>query len=47
VDNKIVGQSVVALKEDTEFINSNQGSVASKTNVTTRINKAIEILRFE
>lgn len=44
---KIVNNSVVALKENGDFINSNQGSVASKTNVTTRITKAIEMLKFE
>lgn len=47
VSSKVVDNSVVALKENEEFINSNQGSVASKTNVTTRINKAIEMLKFE
>lgn len=44
---KVVNESVVALKENEEFNNSNQGSVASKSNVTTRINKAIEMLKFE
>ena len=44
---KIVNNSVVALKENGDFINSNQGSVASKTNVTTRITKTIEMLKFE
>lgn len=44
---KVVNDSVIALKENEEFINSNQGSVASKTNVTTRINKAIDMLKFE
>lgn len=47
VSSKVVDDSVVALKENEEFINSNQGSVASKTNVTTRITKAIEMLKFE
>lgn len=47
VSSKVVDNSVVALKENEEFINSNQGSVASKTNVTTRITKAIEMLKFE
>ena len=47
VSSKVVNDSVVALKENVEFINSNQGSVASKTNVTTRITKAIEMLKFE
>lgn len=47
VRSKVVNDSVVALKENQEFIDSNQGSVASKTNVTTRINKAIDMLKFE
>lgn len=47
VSSKVADNSVVALKENEEFINSNQGSVASKTNVTTRITKAIEMLKFE
>ena len=47
VNAKIVNDTVVALKENEAFINSNQGSVASKTNVTTRITKAIEMLKFE
>lgn len=47
VNTKINNNSVIDLKENSDFINSNQGSVASKTNVTTRINKAIEMLRFE
>ncbi len=47
IDKKIVNDSVATLKENLDFINSNQGSVASKTNLTTRINKAIEILSFE
>ena len=47
VSAKVVNDSVVALKENEDFINSNQGSVASKTNVTTRITKAIEMLKFE
>lgn len=47
VRSKVVNDSIVALKENQEFINSNQGSVASKTNVTTRINKAIDMLKFE
>lgn len=47
VSSKVVNDSVVSLKENEEFINSNQGSVASKTNVTTRITKAIEMLKFE
>lgn len=47
VRSKIVKNSVVTLKENEEFISSTQGSVASKANVTTRITKAIEILKFE
>lgn len=47
VSAKVVDDSITALKENEDFINSNQGSVASKTNVTTRITKAIEMLRFE
>lgn len=47
VSAKVVDESITALKENEDFINSNQGSVASKTNVTTRITKAIEMLRFE
>lgn len=47
VSKKISNSSILELKENTNFINSNQGSVASKQNVTTRITKAIEMLRFE
>lgn len=47
INTKVVNDSVVALKENEDFINSNQGSVASKTNVITRITKAIEMLKFE
>ena len=47
VSAKIVNDSVVALKENEDFINSNQGNVASKANVTARITKAIEMLKFE
>lgn len=47
VCSKVVNDSVVALKENEEFINSNQGSVASRTNVKKRITKAIEMLKFE
>ena len=47
VNTKINNNSVIDLKKNSDFINSNQGSVASKTNVTTRINKAIEMLKFE
>lgn len=47
VCSKVANDSVVALKENDDFINSNQGSVASKTNVKTRITTAIELLKFE
>jgi len=47
LDRNISQESICALKENKEFIDSNQGSVASKTNLTTRIDKAIEIIRFE
>lgn len=47
VSAKIVNDSVVALKENEDFVNSNQGNVASKANVTARITKAIEMLKFE
>ena len=47
VEGKLVNDSIIELKKDTDFINSNQGNVASKHNVKTRINKAIEMLRFE
>ena len=40
-------ESCVAMKENEDFNNSNQGNVASKANVTARITKAIEMLRFE
>lgn len=43
----IKNESIIELKENADFIKSNQGSVASKTNVATRINKAIEVVRFE
>ena len=47
IDKKIVNDSVISLKEDNLFISSNQGNVASKTNVTNRINQAISLLKFE
>lgn len=47
VKSKISKTSVSNLKGDEEFFKSNQGSVASKANVKTRINKAIQILNFE
>lgn len=47
VSTYINNKSIVELKGNTDFINSNQGNAASKANVTTRINKAIEMMRFE
>lgn len=47
ITKKINSQSIIALKENIDFINSNQGSVASKQNLTTRISKAIEIISFD
>lgn len=47
VEGKIKQSSILKLKKDNDFINSNQGSVASKTNVKTRIEKALEIICFE
>lgn len=47
IAKKINNQSIVDLKNDTNFANSNQGSVASKQNVKTRINRAIRILTFD
>ncbi|MBE6859302.1 MAG: DUF262 domain-containing protein [Ruminococcus sp.] len=47
IDVKITNASVLKLKEDTSFINSNQGSVASKANVTNRIDRAISLIEFE
>lgn len=44
---KITQDSIVELKENDDFIKSNQGSVASTANMNTRINKAKEILKFE
>lgn len=43
---KVREDSVLALKENIDFINSNQGSVASRANLTTRISKAIETIAF-
>lgn len=40
-------ESVLALKINKEFINASQGSVASKLNVNTRINKAFDLIKFE
>lgn len=47
IGKKINNQSIIILKENAEFINSNQGSVASKQNLHTRISKAIEIITFD
>lgn len=47
IDVKIANDSILELKKDKLFINSNQGSVASKNNVNTRINRAISLIRFE
>ena len=47
IKKKINNQSIIMLKENADFINSNQGSVASKQNLNTRINKAIEIITFD
>lgn len=46
ISKKAREDSVLALKENIDFINSNQGSVASRANLTTRISKAIEIITF-
>ncbi len=47
IDKKIINDSIKCLKEDDVFIASNQGSVASKSNVTNRISRAIILLKFE
>lgn len=47
IDKKVAEYSINQLKQNVDFINSNQGSVASKQNVGTRIKKAIEIIKFE
>lgn len=47
ITKKVNNQSINLLKSNLDFINSNQGSVASKQNLTTRINKAIEIIAFD
>lgn len=47
VNVKILNGSVVELKDDTSFISSNQGGVASKSNVINRINRAITLIKFE
>lgn len=47
IEKKINNQSIIMLKENADFINSNQGSVASKQNLNTRISKAIEIITLD
>lgn len=47
IDKKISKVSIYKLKDNEEFTQSNQGSVASKQNVNKRIKKAIEIITFE
>lgn len=47
IDCKIKNSSILELKEDSIFIGSNQGSVASKKNVTNRITRAIALVSFE
>lgn len=47
INVKIINSSVIELKDDASFIGSNQRSVASKSNVTNRINRAILLVRFE
>lgn len=47
IDKKVAEGSINQLKQNEDFINSNQGNVASKQNVGTRIKKAIEIINFE
>lgn len=47
IQKKIENSSVIELKADKEFIDSNQGGVASKQNVQNRINRALNIIRFE
>lgn len=47
IDSKVSKESVAKLKNDEIFINSNQGSVASKSNVQNKINRAFSIIKFE
>jgi len=47
ITSKIVPESIAELKTDSQFSDSNQGSVASKANVNKRMNRAKELLRFE
>jgi len=46
-DKRIVSDSIRTLRNDDEFYNASQGSVASKQNVAKRINRAFEIIRCE
>lgn len=47
INVKIKNISILKIKEDDSFVSSNQGSVASKVNVTNRINRAIALVKFE
>lgn len=47
IDCKIKNSSILKLKDDSTFIGSNQGSVASRKNVTNRITRAIALVSFE
>ena len=47
ISSKIIPNSVINLKLDPQFSDSNQGSVASKANVIKRMNRAFELICFE
>ena len=47
IDIKIFKESIAKLKDDQSFISSNQCSVASKSNVSNRINRSIALIKFE
>lgn len=47
VRGKISKESLEALKKDGQFIYASQSSVGSKSNVTTRMSRAIELIRVE
>lgn len=47
VQGKISKQSLDALKKDGRFVDASQSSVGSKSNVTTRMSRAIELIRVE
>lgn len=47
IQRQITQKSVDELKENQEFIEASQRDLASRQNVTKRITKAIEIIRFE